>query len=271
MNTMLVCTLFFIQLFEGKRNSHFTYHSQTLGKLGNHYCMFTFFFFSSSVCRVDPQAADREPVTGALLFPSAGARQPDGPPPLPPQTPEPDHPAVNGWGRRAQGRPGAQGASAAPWRPVLPAGQCDHIKSTARRHGTLHVGAELPRGEQLRPDHPQCSKGVLVGWRDRSVVHTSHNSASTQLNPSSSVKVFNVDWCVCGAGRSCQCSPSYPPLLLTICTAAGLLLLTLSWLAVEKCVSNCTLQLILHSAETPSSTCHFWDLLWWGNDAVKCF
>lgn len=44
MNTMLVCTLFFIQLFEGKRNSHFTYHSQTLGKLGNHYCMFTFFF-----------------------------------------------------------------------------------------------------------------------------------------------------------------------------------------------------------------------------------
>lgn len=45
MNTMMVCTLFFIQLFEGKRNSPFTYHSQTLGKLGNHYCMFTLFFF----------------------------------------------------------------------------------------------------------------------------------------------------------------------------------------------------------------------------------
>ncbi|XP_068434482.1 uncharacterized protein [Clinocottus analis] len=39
-----------------------------------------------------------------------------------------------------------------------------------------------------------------------------------------------------GAGRPCQCSPSYPPLLLTIFTVAGLLLLTLSWLAVEKCV-----------------------------------
>nr|XP_046270069.1 uncharacterized protein LOC124072603 [Scatophagus argus] len=39
-----------------------------------------------------------------------------------------------------------------------------------------------------------------------------------------------------GTGRSCQCSLSYPPLLLTIFTAAGLLLLTLSWLAVERCV-----------------------------------
>ncbi|XP_076609397.1 uncharacterized protein LOC143334463 [Chaetodon auriga] len=39
-----------------------------------------------------------------------------------------------------------------------------------------------------------------------------------------------------GTGRSCRCSPHYPPLLLTIFTAAGLLLLILSWLAVEKCV-----------------------------------
>ncbi|XP_034070921.1 cd7 antigen-like [Gymnodraco acuticeps] len=39
-----------------------------------------------------------------------------------------------------------------------------------------------------------------------------------------------------GTGRSCQCSPSYPPLLFTIFTVAGLLLLTISWLAVDKCV-----------------------------------
>ncbi|XP_041812224.1 cd7 antigen-like [Chelmon rostratus] len=39
-----------------------------------------------------------------------------------------------------------------------------------------------------------------------------------------------------GTGRSCQCSPRYPPLLFTVFAAAGLLLLTLSCLAVEKCV-----------------------------------
>lgn len=48
-------------------------------------------------------------------------------------------------------------------------------------------------------------------------------------------------WCVCGAGSSCRCPPSYPSLLLTVFTAAGLLLLTLSWLAIEKCVSIETL------------------------------
>lgn len=39
-----------------------------------------------------------------------------------------------------------------------------------------------------------------------------------------------------GTGRPCQCSPSYPPVLFTIFTAAGFLLLTLSWLATDKCV-----------------------------------
>ncbi|XP_056262338.1 uncharacterized protein LOC130188184 [Pseudoliparis swirei] len=49
----------------------------------------------------------------------------------------------------------------------------------------------------------------------------------------SAPKVFLL---VEGTGRSCQCSPSYPPLLLTIFTVVVLLLLTLSWLAIEKCV-----------------------------------
>ncbi|XP_014908565.1 uncharacterized protein LOC106960132 isoform X1 [Poecilia latipinna] len=39
-----------------------------------------------------------------------------------------------------------------------------------------------------------------------------------------------------GAGRSCGCSHGYIPLLLTISAAAGLLLLTVSLLAMEKCV-----------------------------------
>ncbi|XP_026020966.1 uncharacterized protein LOC113020888 [Astatotilapia calliptera] len=38
------------------------------------------------------------------------------------------------------------------------------------------------------------------------------------------------------AGRPCHCSPGYAPLLWTIFTAAGLLLLTLTWLAIQKCV-----------------------------------
>ncbi|PWA19215.1 hypothetical protein CCH79_00014585, partial [Gambusia affinis] len=39
-----------------------------------------------------------------------------------------------------------------------------------------------------------------------------------------------------GEGRSCGCSHGYIPLLLTISAAAGLLLLTVSLLAMEKCV-----------------------------------
>ncbi|XP_022056931.2 uncharacterized protein LOC110956017 [Acanthochromis polyacanthus] len=39
-------------------------------------------------------------------------------------------------------------------------------------------------------------------------------------------------------GRSCRCSQSYPPLLWTIFTAAGLLLVMLSTLAIDKCVKT---------------------------------
>ncbi|XP_034567416.1 uncharacterized protein LOC117832413 isoform X2 [Notolabrus celidotus] len=51
-----------------------------------------------------------------------------------------------------------------------------------------------------------------------------------------------------GTGRSSQCSPNYRPLLLTIFTAAGLLLLTLSLLAVLKCVKTRPLHGSQHSA-----------------------
>lgn len=67
--------------------------------------------------------------------------------------------------------------------------------------------------------------------------HLTIHSAAVK-KPSTSVQTeMCLGVCVCGAGRSCQCSPSYPPLLLTIFTIAGLLLLTLSWLVIEKCVS----------------------------------
>ncbi|XP_071329995.1 uncharacterized protein [Trachinotus anak] len=49
----------------------------------------------------------------------------------------------------------------------------------------------------------------------------------------SAQKVFLL---VDGAGRPCQCSPSYPPLLFTMFAAAGLVALILSWLAAKKCV-----------------------------------
>lgn len=132
-----------------------------------------------SLCRVDLQEAVRERITWALMHPSAGAQQPHRPPPLPPQCPEPDHPAVDGRGRRGQGQPGTQGPSAALWRTGLPADKCDHVTFKAQWHRTLRVGAELQR-EQLWADHPhQRSKGVLVGWRDRYVVHPSQCSTCT--------------------------------------------------------------------------------------------
>lgn len=62
-----------------------------------------------------------------------------------------------------------------------------------------------------------------------------HNATLT-LKPSYLYSDFNRHLCVC-AGRSCQCSPSYGPVILIIFTTAALLLLTLIWLAVEKCVS----------------------------------
>ncbi|CAJ1076590.1 uncharacterized protein LOC117832413 isoform X1 [Xyrichtys novacula] len=60
------------------------------------------------------------------------------------------------------------------------------------------------------------------------------------LSRNSSEQVFistqKVVLLVEGTGGSCQCSPSSPPLFLTILTVAGLLLLTLSWMAVQKCM-----------------------------------
>lgn len=51
------------------------------------------------------------------------------------------------------------------------------------------------------------------------------------------LKCASMCVCVFGAGGSCRCSASYPLLLLIIFTVAGLLLLTLGLLALEKCVS----------------------------------
>ncbi|XP_036943648.1 uncharacterized protein LOC119013331 isoform X2 [Acanthopagrus latus] len=58
---------------------------------------------------------------------------------------------------------------------------------------------------------------------------------SEQIIFISAQKVFLL---VEGTGSSCRCPPSYPSLLLTVFTAAGLLLLTLSWLAIDKCTKT---------------------------------
>ncbi|XP_044037916.1 uncharacterized protein LOC122869220 isoform X1 [Siniperca chuatsi] len=75
--------------------------------------------------------------------------------------------------------------------------------------------------------HLQRSDTGLYMWQ------LSYRENSSDQILLSTQKVFLL---VEGTGRSCQCSPSYPPLLLTIFTAAGLFLLILSWLAIAKCV-----------------------------------
>ncbi|XP_074513005.1 uncharacterized protein LOC141781277 [Sebastes fasciatus] len=76
--------------------------------------------------------------------------------------------------------------------------------------------------------HLQLSDAGLYMWELR---YRKENSSDRTIL--SAQKVFLL---VEGTGRSCQCSPSYPPLLFSIFTVAAFLLLTLSWLAVEKCV-----------------------------------
>ncbi|KAA8585007.1 hypothetical protein FQN60_003701 [Etheostoma spectabile] len=75
--------------------------------------------------------------------------------------------------------------------------------------------------------HLQCRDTGLYMWE---LSYRENRSNQIIL---SAQKVFLL---VEGTGRSCQCSTSYSPLLLTIFTITGLLLLTLSWLAIEKCV-----------------------------------
>lgn len=60
-----------------------------------------------------------------------------------------------------------------------------------------------------------------------------------------------TDVCVDGVGRTCQCSASYPSLLLVIFTEVGLLLLILIWPAIKICVGIHTLIYIYsyHNAE----------------------
>ncbi|XP_070704138.1 uncharacterized protein [Pempheris klunzingeri] len=75
--------------------------------------------------------------------------------------------------------------------------------------------------------HLQPSDTGLYVWE------LSYRENSSDQLTLSAQKVFLL---VQGSGRKCQCSPSYPLLLLTIFTAAGLLLLTLGCLATQKCV-----------------------------------
>ncbi|XP_029292887.1 uncharacterized protein LOC115011788 [Cottoperca gobio] len=95
--------------------------------------------------------------------------------------------------------------------------------------GRLQLGGGLDSLQvNVTMSHLQRSDTGLYMWE---MSYREENSADQVIL--SDQKVFLL---VEGTGRSCQCSASYPPLLLTIFTIAGLLLLTLSWLAIEKCV-----------------------------------
>ncbi|XP_060882699.1 uncharacterized protein LOC132954212 [Labrus mixtus] len=96
--------------------------------------------------------------------------------------------------------------------------------------GRLHLRGGLDSLQvNVTITHLQPADTGLYMWEQS---HRKKKNSSEQII-SGAQKVFLL---VEGTGRSCQCSPSYPPLLFSIFTAVGLLLLILSWLAVEKCV-----------------------------------
>ncbi|XP_031168202.1 uncharacterized protein LOC116059326 [Sander lucioperca] len=102
------------------------------------------------------------------------------------------------------------------------------LKVDPEHRGRLQICGGLDSLQvNVTMSHLQRSDTGLYMWE---LIYRENSSNQIIL---SAQKVFLL---VEGTGRSCQCSPSYPPLLLTIFIVAGLLLLTLSWLAIEKCV-----------------------------------
>ncbi|XP_068574953.1 uncharacterized protein [Cebidichthys violaceus] len=107
--------------------------------------------------------------------------------------------------------------------------------------GGLRVDTDHGGRLQLRGDLDSLQVNVTMTLLQRSDTGLYMWELSYRVDNSSdqiSLSAPKVFLLVEGTGRSCQCSPSYPPLLLTIFTIAGLLLLTLSWLAIEKCVKT---------------------------------
>ncbi|XP_034448252.1 uncharacterized protein LOC117765834 [Hippoglossus hippoglossus] len=105
----------------------------------------------------------------------------------------------------------------------------------------------MAEGGELRVDPERRGRLKLCGGLDSlqvnvTITHLQHSDTGLymwelsfrgeDLMPSNNQLFLLVE----GGGRPCQCSPSYPPLLLTIFAAAGLIGLTLTWLATDRCL-----------------------------------
>ncbi|XP_018527259.1 uncharacterized protein LOC108880294 [Lates calcarifer] len=102
------------------------------------------------------------------------------------------------------------------------------IKVNPEHRGRLHLGGGLDSAQvNVTISHLQHNDTGLYMWE---LSYREENYSDLIL---SAEKVFLL---VEGAERPCQCSPRYPPLLFTIFAAAGLIVLTLCWLATKKCV-----------------------------------
>ncbi|XP_077397745.1 uncharacterized protein LOC144033476 isoform X2 [Festucalex cinctus] len=107
---------------------------------------------------------------------------------------------------------------------------------------SLARGAE----DQLRldPDYKRrlrLSRGRNSSWLKVTLSHLERGDSGLYVcerreNSSQQVFASQVFLLVDASGRPCECSSGYPPLLMTIFSATGLLLIMLLWLAAGECV-----------------------------------
>nr|XP_020472148.1 uncharacterized protein LOC109969545 [Monopterus albus] len=113
---------------------------------------------------------------------------------------------------------------------LLSMAEGDHLRVNTAHRGRLQLSGRLDSLQvNVTISHLELSDTGLYMW---DLSYRKENKSDLIL---STQKVFLL---VEGAGRPCHCSPSYPPLIWTIFAAAGLLLLTISWLAIKKCVRH---------------------------------
>ncbi|KAM9745301.1 uncharacterized protein ACNS7B_009707 isoform 4-T4 [Menidia menidia] len=119
---------------------------------------------------------------------------------------------------------GAQGQTT-----LLSLAEGEEARMDSGRRARLQLRGELTAPEiNVSISHLQLSDAGLYMWE---LSYGQENSSGQTLL--SGRRVFL--W-VEGTGRSHQCSGGYVPLLLTIFSAAILLLVTLTWTVIDKCV-----------------------------------
>ncbi|KAM9391614.1 uncharacterized protein KZ484_003141 [Pholidichthys leucotaenia] len=113
---------------------------------------------------------------------------------------------------------------------LLSVGESGEVKVDPDHRGRLqlHGGLSSLQVNVTISDLQQRDAGLYL-WE---LIYREENGSDQLLTAQ---RVFLL---VEGTGGSCLCSQSYPLLLWTIVVAAGLLLLMLSWLAIDKCVKR---------------------------------